>query len=85
MIPPVPVLAVLQGERVCGWVSKAGDIVLVDSAVGAPMLVSDASMIGRVDSRVGADNVRTAVPGAEGDVEPLLADGRSKSVTAGKA
>ena len=85
MIPPVPVLAVLQGERVCGWVSKAGDIVLVDSAVGAPMLVSDASMIGRVDSRVGADNVRTAVPGADGDVGPLLADGRSKSVTAGKA
>ena len=69
----------------CLRVSKAGDIVLVDSAVGAAMLVSDAPMIGRVDSPVGADNVRTAVPGAEGDVEPLLADGRSKSVTAGKA
>ena len=69
----------------CLRVSKAGDIVLVDSAVGAPMLVSDASMIGRVDFRVGADNVRTAVPGADGDVGPLLADGRSKSVTAGKA
>ena len=65
--------------------SKGGSIVLVASAVGAAMLVSDASMIGRVDSPAGADNVRTAVPGAEGDVEPLLADGRSKSVTAGKA
>ena len=66
-------------------VSKGDDIVLVDSAVGAAMLVSGASMIVRVDSPVGADNVRTAVPGAEGDVDPLLADGRPKSVAAGKA
>ena len=66
-------------------VSKVDDIVLVDSAVGAAMLVSGAAMVVRVDSSIGADNVRTAVPGAEGDVAPLLADGRSKSVTAGKA
>ena len=66
-------------------VSKADDIVLVDSAVGAAMLVSGAAMVVRVDSSIGADNVRTAVPGAEGDIEPLLADGRSESVAAGKA
>ena len=68
----------------------AGEIVLVDSAVGAAMLVSGAAMVVRVDSSVGADNVRSAVTGAEGDIEPLLADGRSKSVSgkpgaAGKA
>ena len=66
-------------------VSKGDDIVLVDSAVGAAMLVSGAAIVVRVDSSIGADNVRTAVPGAEGDIEPLLADGRSKSVAAGKA
>jgi len=59
--------------------------VLVDSAVGAAMLVSGAATVVRVDSSIGADNVRTAVPGAEGDIEPLLADGRSESVAAGKA
>ena len=58
---------------------------LVDSAVGAAMLVSGAAIVVRVDSSIGADNVRTAVPGAEGDIEPLLADGRSESVAAGKA
>jgi len=68
----------------------AGEIVLVDSAVGAAMLVSGAAMVVRVDSSVGVDNVRSAVTGAEGDIEPLLADGRSKSVSvkpgaAGKA
>ena len=66
-------------------VSKGDDIVLVDSAVGAAMLVSGAAIVVRVDSSIGADNVRTAVPGAEGDIEPLLADGRSESVAAGKA
>ena len=66
-------------------VSKGGDIVLVDSAVGAAMLVSGAAMVVRVDSSVGADNVRPVVPGVEGDIEPLLADGRPKSVAAGKA
>ena len=66
-------------------VSKGDDIVLVDSAVGAAMLVSGAATVVRVDSSIGADNVRTAVPGAEGDIEPLLADGRSESVAAGKA
>ena len=64
---------------------KGGDIVLVDSAVGAAMLVSGAAMVVRVDSSVGADNVRPAVPGVEGDIEPLLANGRPKSVAAGKA
>ena len=64
---------------------KGGDIVLVDSAVGAAMLASGAAMVVRVDSSVAADNVRTAVPGVEGDIEPLLADGRPKSVAAGKA
>ena len=63
----------------------AGEIVLVDSAVGAAMLVSGAAIVVRMDSPIGADNVRTAVPGAEGDIEPLLADGRSESVAAGKA
>ena len=58
--------------------------VLVDSAVGAAMLVSGASMIVCVDSPVGADNVRTAAPGAQRDVEPLIADGRSKPAAAGK-
>ena len=66
-------------------VSKGDDIVLVDSAVGAAMLVSGAAIVVRMDSPIGADNVRTAVPGAEGDIEPLLADGRSESVAAGKA
>ena len=66
-------------------VSKGDDIVLVDSAVGAAMLVSGAAMVVRVDSSVGADNVRPAVPGVEGDIEPLLANGRPKSVAAGKA
>ena len=66
-------------------ISKGGDIVLVDSAVGAAMLASGAAMVVRVDSSVAADNVRTAVPGAEGDIEPLLDDGRPKSVAAGKA
>ena len=66
-------------------VSKGDDIVLVDSAVGAAMLVSGAAIVVRLDSPIGADNVRTAVPGAEGDIEPLLADGRSESVAAGKA
>ena len=66
-------------------VSKGDDIVLVDSAVGAAMLVSGAAIVVRVDSPIGADNVRTAVPGAEGDIEPLLADCRFKPVAAGKA
>ena len=66
-------------------VSKGDDIVLVDSAVGAAMLVSGAAIVVRMDSPIGADNVRTAVPGAEGDIEPLLADGRTESVAAGKA
>ena len=60
-------------------ISNGGDIVVVDSAV------SGAAMVVRVDSSVGADNVRPAVPGVEGDIEPLLANGRSKSVAAGKA
>ena len=64
---------------------KGGDIVLVDSAVGAAMLASGAAMVVRVDSSVGADNVRTAVPGAEGDIEVLLAAGRPKSGASGKA
>ena len=64
---------------------KGGDIVLVDSAVGAAMLASGAAMVVRGDSSVAADNVRTAVPGVEGDIEPLLAAGRPKSVAAGKA
>ena len=58
---------------------------LVDSAVGAAMLVCGASMIVCVDSPVGADNVRSAAPGAERDVEPLIGEGRSKPVAAGKA
>ena len=62
-----------------------GEIVLVDSAVGAAMLVSGAATVVRVDSSIVAANVRTAVPGGEGDIEPLLADGRSESVAAGKA
>ena len=71
-------------------VSKGGSIVLVDSTVGAAMLVSGAAMVARVDSSVGVDTVRSAVTGADGDNEPLLADGRSKSVSgkpgaAGKA
>ena len=64
---------------------KGGDIVLVDSAVGAAMLVSGAAMVVRVDASVGADNVRTADPGVEGDIEVLLAAGRPKSVASGKA
>ena len=66
-------------------VSKGDDIVLVDSAVGAAILVCGASMIVCVDSPVGANNVRCAAPGAERDVEPLIAEGRSKLVAAGKA
>ena len=65
--------------------SKGGSIVLVDSTVGAAMLVSGAATAVRVDSSIVADNVGTAVPGGEGDIEPLLADGRSASVAAGKA
>ena len=60
---------------------KGGDIVLVDSAVGAAMLVSGAAMVVRVDSSVGSDNVKSAVTDSEGDIEPLLADGRSKCVS----
>ena len=45
-------------------ISKWDDIVLVDSAVGAAILVCGAAMVGRVDFSIGADNVRTAVPGA---------------------
>ena len=49
------------------------------------MLVSGAAIVVRVDSPIGADNVRTAGPGAEDDIEPLLADSPSESVAAGKA
>ena len=66
-------------------ISKWDDIVLVDSAVGAAVLVCGAAMVVRVDFSIGADNVRTAVPGAEGDIEPLLADCCFKPVAAGKA
>ena len=66
-------------------IPKWDDTVLVDSTVGAAVLLCDAAMVVCVSSSIGAANGRTAVPGAEGDVEPLLADGRSKSVTAGKA
>ena len=58
---------------------------LVDSTVGAAMLVSGAATAVRVDSSIVADNVRTAAPGGEGGIGPLLADGRSESVAAGKA
>ena len=64
---------------------KGDDIVLVDSAVGAAILVCGASMIVCVDSPVGAHNVRCAAPGAESDVEPLIAEGRNKPGAAGKA
>ena len=57
---------------------KGGDI-------GAAMLASGSAMVLRVVSSAAADNVRTAVPGAEGDIEVLLAAGRPKSVAAGKA
>ena len=58
----------------------AGEIVLVDSAVGAAMLVSGAAMVVLVDSSAGADNGSSGAPGAEGDIGPLRADGRCKSV-----
>ena len=64
--------------------SKGGSIVLVDSTVGAAMLVSGAATAVRADSSIVADNVRSAAPGGEGDIGPLLADGRSESVAAGK-
>ena len=66
-------------------ISKGDDIVPVDSAVGAAILVCGTSMIVCVDSPVGAHNVRCAAPGAESDVEPLIAEGRFKPVAAGKA
>ena len=60
----------------------AAEIVLVASAVGAAMLVSGAAMVVLVDSSAGADNGSSAVPCAEGDIGPLRADGRCKSVNA---
>ena len=50
-----------------------------------PGYVYGAAMVVRVDSSVGSDNVRSDVTDSKGDIEPLLADGRSESVAAGKA
>ena len=60
------------------------EIVLVDSdsAVGAAMVVSGVAIAVMVDCSVGADNGRSAVPGGESDIGPLLADGGSNSVNA---
>ena len=58
----------------------AGEIVLVDSAVGAAMLVSGAALAVLVESSAGADNGCSGAPGPEGDIGPLRADGRCKSV-----
>ena len=60
----------------------AGEIVLVDSAVGAAMLVSGAAMVVLVDSSPSAHNVCSTVPADEADVGPLRADGSCKSVNA---
>ena len=59
-------------------IPKWDDTVLVDSAVGAAVLLCDAAMVVCVASSIGAANGRTAVPGAEGDSEPQI-------VAAGKA
>ena len=59
-------------------IPKWDDTVLVDSAVGAAVLLCDAAMVVCVSSSIGAANGRTAVPGAEGDSEPQI-------VAAGKA
>ena len=66
-------------------IPKWDDTVLVDSAVGAAVLLCDAAMVVCVAFSIGAANGRTAVPGAEGDSEPLLADCCFKLVAAGKA
>ena len=58
----------------------AGEIVLVDSAVGAAMLVSGAALAVLVESSAGAHNVCSSVPADEGDIGPLRVDGRCKSV-----
>ena len=83
MIPPVPVLAVLQRKRVCG--SPNGTTVLVDSAVGAAVLLCDAAMVVCVAVSVGAADGRSSGPGAEGDSEPLGGDCCIKPVAADKA
>ena len=58
----------------------AGEIVLVDSAVGSAMLVSGAALAVLVDSSAGADNGCSEAPGPKGELGPLRADGRCKSV-----
>ena len=58
----------------------AGEIVLVDSAVGSAMLVSGAALAVLVESSAGADNGCSGAPGPKGEIGPLRADGRCKSV-----
>ena len=58
----------------------AGEIVLVDSAVGSAMLVSGAALAVLVESSAGADNGCSGAPGPKGELGPLRADGRCKSV-----
>ena len=59
---------------------SAGKIVLVDTAVGSAMLVSGASVAVLADSSAGADNGCSGAPGPKGELGPLRADGRCKSV-----
>ena len=59
---------------------SAGKIVLVDTAVGSAMLVSGASLAVLADSSAGADNGCSGAPGPKGELGPLRADGRCKSV-----
>ena len=61
-------------------ISRGGDIVLVDSAVGAAMLASGAALAVLVESSAGADNGCSGAPGPKGELGPLRADGRCKSV-----
>ena len=58
----------------------AGEIVLVDSAVGSAMLVSGAALAVLVESSAGADSGCSGAPGPKGEIGPLHADGCCKSV-----
>ena len=66
-------------------IPKWDDTVLVDSAVGAAVLLCDAAMVVCVAVSVGAAKGRSCGPGAEGDSEPLGGDCCIKPVAAGKA